>query len=184
MAKQDFDFDSKEFIEHVRRSAVPGYVRASDLKTQAQTKIDTTTSISDTIETGEVVKKTKSMSVSQTDNSDLITEPVINNPATIVDEADDANETTKVPKINRVTRQNLKSLTSCKTREEFMQIFFSKVPTKGGAPITIEADTLKRAYRMCARSGDHKTCPTYLINNILKVALDAIEKDMDKWGVF
>ena len=184
MAKRDSDFDAEAFIEEVRRSSVPGYFRANEVQSQKEPKTDTTTTVKNTTQVNKVVREANSTTSGRANTMDAITESTITTSMAKIDEDNETNEATKTVKANIVQIQDFKSLTSYNTREEFMQEFFSKIPTKGGSPITIGVDVLKRAYKLCARSGYHKTCPTYLINNILKLALDSIENSMDKWGEF
>lgn len=58
----------------------------------------------------------------------------------------------------------------------------TRIDTKGGKPITISANLIKRLYRICARSGDYRACPTYLVNNLLMEILDIIEPDTEGWA--
>lgn len=68
------------------------------------------------------------------------------------------------------------------SRQEFHDVYLVKTDTKGGKPITISADLIKRLYRICARSGDYRACPTYLVNNLLMEVLDIIEPDTEGWA--
>lgn len=68
------------------------------------------------------------------------------------------------------------------SRQEFHDAYLVKTDTKGGKPITISADLIKRLYRICARSGDYRACPTYLVNNLLMEILDVIEPDTEGWA--
>ena len=68
------------------------------------------------------------------------------------------------------------------SRQEFHDAYLVKTDTKGGKPITISADLIKRLYRICARSGDYRACPTYLVNNLLTEILDIIEPDTEGWA--
>lgn len=68
------------------------------------------------------------------------------------------------------------------SRQEFHDAYLVKTDTKGGKPITISANLIKRLYRICARSGDYHACPTYLVNNLLAEILDAIEPDTEGWA--
>lgn len=68
------------------------------------------------------------------------------------------------------------------SREEFHDAYLVKTDTKGGKPITISANLIKRLYRICARSGDYRACPTYLVNNLLMEILDIIEPDTEGWA--
>lgn len=68
------------------------------------------------------------------------------------------------------------------SRQEFHDAYLVKTDTKGGKPIAISADLIKRLYRICARSGDYRACPTYLVNNLLMEILDIIEPDTEGWA--
>lgn len=68
------------------------------------------------------------------------------------------------------------------SRQEFHDAYLVKTDTKGGKPITISANLIKRLYRICARSGDYRACPTYLVNNLLTEILDVIEPDTEGWA--
>lgn len=68
------------------------------------------------------------------------------------------------------------------SRQEFHDTYLVKTDTKGGKPITISANLIKRLYRICARSGDYRACPTYLVNNLLMEILDIIEPDTEGWA--
>lgn len=68
------------------------------------------------------------------------------------------------------------------SRQEFHDAYLVKTDTKGGKPITISANLIKRLYRICARSGDYRACPTYLVNNFLMEILDIIEPDTEGWA--
>ena len=68
------------------------------------------------------------------------------------------------------------------SRQEFHDVYLVKTDTKGGKPITISANLIKRLYRICARSGDYRACPTYLVNNLLMEILDIIEPDTEGWA--
>lgn len=68
------------------------------------------------------------------------------------------------------------------SRQEFHDAYLVKTDTKGGKPITISANLIKRLYRICARSGDYRACPTYLVNNLLMEILNIIEPDTEGWA--
>lgn len=80
------------------------------------------------------------------------------------------------PKATRISAKMRRA-----SRKEFHDTYLVKTDTKNGKPITIAADLVERAYRICARSGDNRTCPTYLFNNLLREVLDAIEPDTEDW---
>lgn len=84
-----------------------------------------------------------------------------------------ATTTTKATRISAKMRRA--------SRQEFHDAYLVKTDTKGGKPITISADLIRRMYRICARSGDYRTCPTYLVNNLLSEILDIIEPETEGW---
>lgn len=86
----------------------------------------------------------------------------------------DATTTTKAIRISAKMRRA--------SRQEFHDAYLVKTDTKGGRPITISADLIRRLYRICARSGDYRTCPTYLVNNLLSEILDIIEPETEGWA--
>lgn len=86
----------------------------------------------------------------------------------------DATTTTKATRISAKMRRA--------SRQEFHDAYLVKTNTKGGKPITISADLIRRMYRICARSGDYRTCPTYLVNNLLSEILDIIEPETEGWA--
>lgn len=86
----------------------------------------------------------------------------------------DATTTTKATRISAKMRRA--------SRQEFHDAYLVKTDTKGGKPITISADLIRRLHRICARSGDYRTCPTYLVNNLLSEILDIIEPETEGWA--
>lgn len=82
----------------------------------------------------------------------------------------------KSPKITRISGKMRRA-----TRDEFCGIFTRKVNTKGGSPITIAPDILKTAYLICAKSGNYRSCPTYVINNILRAFFDDMAEEIKSW---
>lgn len=86
----------------------------------------------------------------------------------------DATTTTKATRISAKMRRA--------SRQEFHDAYLVKTNTKGGKPITISADLIRRMYRICARSCDYRTCPTYLVNNLLSEILDIIEPETEGWA--
>ncbi len=80
----------------------------------------------------------------------------------------------------RTTRVSFKMREA--TRKGFCEDYTHKVDTKGGKPITIAPDLLKRLQTLCVLSGDFKSCPTYIINNLIRVFLDIVEPEAKKWG--
>ncbi len=89
----------------------------------------------------------------------------------------DSEVSPSAPKTTRVSAKMRRA-----SRKEFHDTYLVKTDTKNGKPITIAADLVERAYRICARSGDYRTCPTYLFNNLLREVLDAIEPDTEDWA--
>lgn len=68
------------------------------------------------------------------------------------------------------------------TRREFCEDYTRKVDTKGGKPITIAPALLERLQTLCVLSGDYRSCPTYIINNVIGEFLDLAEPEAKKWG--
>ena len=98
-----------------------------------------------------------------------------------IGDADSRSKDSEVPPLTpKVTRVSAKIRRA--SRKEFHDTYLVKTDTKNGKPITIAADLVERAYRICARSGDYRTCPTYLFNNLLREVLDAIESDTEGWA--
>ena len=108
-------------------------------------------------------------------------EAIITDDVTTVTIPNDRNKgvvaTSATPKATRISAKMRRA-----SRKEFHDVYLVKTDTKGGKPITIAADLVERAYRICARSGDHRTCPTYLFNNLLRELLDVIEPDTEDWA--
>lgn len=88
--------------------------------------------------------------------------------------ADTPAVTTKATRISAKMRRA--------SRQEFHDVYLVKTDTKGGKPITISANLIKRLYRICACSGDYRACPTYLVNNLLMEILNIIEPDTKGWA--
>ena len=80
----------------------------------------------------------------------------------------------------RATRVSFKMREA--TRKGFCEDYTHKVDTKSGKPITIAPDLLERLQTLCILSGDFKSCPTYIINNLISVFLDIVEPEAKKWG--
>lgn len=68
------------------------------------------------------------------------------------------------------------------TRKGFCEDYTRKVDTKGGKPITIAPGLLERLQTLCILSGDYRSCPTYIINNVIGEFLDLVEPEAKKWG--
>lgn len=68
------------------------------------------------------------------------------------------------------------------SRQEFHDAYLVKVVTKDGYPVTIARELMKRLYWICQSSGDHRACPTYLINNLLLELIDAMEAAAKEWA--
>lgn len=80
----------------------------------------------------------------------------------------------------RTTRVSFKMREA--TRKGFCEDYTRKFVTKGGKPITIAPDLLERLQNLCVLSGDFKSCPTYIINNLIREFLDIVEPEAKKWG--
>lgn len=111
----------------------------------------------------EVIKTTDTTTMTTTDKADA--QPNV---------ADTPAVTGKATRISAKMRRA--------SRQEFHDAYLVKTDTKGGKPITISANLIKRLYRICARSGDYRACPTYLVNNLLMEILNIIEPDTEGWA--
>lgn len=113
--------------------------------------------------------------------ADSPSEAIITDDVTIVTIPEDRNNgvvaTSATPRATRISAKMRRA-----SRKEFHDVYLVKTDTKGGKPITIAPDLVERAYRICARSGDYRTCPTYLFNNLLRELLDVIEPDTEDWA--
>lgn len=82
----------------------------------------------------------------------------------------------KSPKASRISGRMRRA-----NRDEFCGTYTCKVDTKGGSPITIAPDILKMAHVICAKSGNYKSCPTYVINNILRAVFEDMADEIKSW---
>lgn len=143
-------------------------------------------------------KETTSARRNSTSSTVKVTETATTIDPIIVDEVIDAGESKGEP-TSRKTAKSSEAATATETplstkplrisakmrrasRQEFHDFYLVKTDTKEGSPITIAPDLLKRAYRICRLSGDHRARPTYLINNLLREFLDTIEPDTAGWS--
>ena len=69
------------------------------------------------------------------------------------------------------------------SRDEVCAILTPKVDSKGGSPITISAEVLRLVRKIVLKSGDFRTCPTYVINNLLLVVLQDMEDEINGWPI-
>lgn len=106
-----------------------------------------------------------------------VTEPTIMTEPDKVDSRKKPTDATTTTKATRISARMRRA-----SRQEFHDAYLVKTDTKGGKPITISADLIRRLYRICARSGDYRTCPTYLVNNLLSEILDIIEPETEGWA--
>ncbi len=99
---------------------------------------------------------------------------------TIMSEADNVTtaeeQSSKSPKASRISGRMRRA-----SRDEFCGTYTRKVDTKGGSPITIAPDILKMAHVICAKSGNYKSCPTYVINNILRAVFEDMADEIKSW---
>lgn len=143
-------------------------------------------------------KETTSARRNSSPSTVKVTETATTIEAIIVDEVIDAGESKREP-THRKSAKSSQATTAAETppstkplrisakmrrasRQEFHDSYLVKTDTKEGSPITIAPDLLKRAYRICRLSGDHRARPTYLINNLLREFLDTIEPDTAGWS--
>lgn len=99
---------------------------------------------------------------------------------TAPDEVESRQKPAHATTTNKATRISSKMRRA--SRQEFHDAYLVKTDTKGGKPITISAELIRRLYRICAQSGDYRTCPTYLVNNLLSEILDIIEPETEGWA--
>lgn len=82
------------------------------------------------------------------------------------------------PKATRISAKMRRA-----SRDEICRLLVPKVKTDGGSPITITAEVLKLVRKIITKSGDYKTCPTYVINNLLLIILRDMEEDINAWPI-
>lgn len=108
------------------------------------------------------------------------------NEVTEVMEADTADTAVSEPIERKATSPPRTTRISFKmreaTRKGFCDDYTRKVDTKGGKPITIAPGLLERLQTLCVLSGDYRSCPTYIINNVIGEFLDLVEPEAKKWG--
>nr|WP_288927516.1 hypothetical protein [uncultured Akkermansia sp.] len=100
-----------------------------------------------------------------------------------------SDKVTKADKETTVDEQSARLLRSTRisgkmrraNRDEFCGTYTRKVDTKGGSPITISPDILKMAHTICAKSGNYKSCSTYVINNILRAVFEDMADEIKSW---
>lgn len=108
------------------------------------------------------------ISTTITSMADKVTEAM---PDVTVDE-----QSARLPKPTRISGRMRRA-----SRDEFCGTYTRKVDTKGGSPITIAPDILKMAHVICAKSGNYKSCPTYVINNILRAVFEDMTDEIKSW---
>lgn len=118
------------------------------------------------------------------ESTETSTEVIIAADTTIMTAADIVESRIKVVDSSTVTGKVTRISAKMRraSRQEFHNAYLVKTDTKGGKPITISANLIERLYRICARSGDYRACPTYLVNNLLSEILDVIEPDTEGWA--
>lgn len=128
----------------------------------------TTVDVTETVESTTMTKSARPVTPAETVTTDKVT--------------DTTHETA-------IGEQSAKSLKSTRisgrmrraSRDEFCGTYTRKVDTKGGSPITIASDILKMAHVICAKSGNYKSCPTYVINNILRTVFEDMADEIKSW---
>ncbi|MCC2779699.1 DUF3408 domain-containing protein [Parabacteroides distasonis] len=131
-------------------------------------KSATTVEVTETIESSTMAKTVTPVTTTITNEADIATEA---DKGTAVNE-----QSEKSPKTSRVSGRMRRA-----SRDEFCGTYTRKVDTKGGSPITIAPDILKMAHVICAKSGNYKSCPTYVINNILRAVFEDMADEIKSW---
>lgn len=131
-------------------------------------------------------KDTQTIDVTETVESSTMAKTVTPIKTTIMSVSDKATsadkETTvddqsaRLPKSTRISGRMRRA-----SRDEFCGTYTRKVDTKSGSPITIAPDILKMAHVICAKSGNYKSCPTYVINNILRAVFEDMADEIKSW---
>lgn len=130
-------------------------------------------------------KTSQSTEVTDTTNVTEMTEPAIAASPALEkrSEAEVVSSTETLPTQKKEpNKPRISAKMRLASRQEFHDTYLVKVVTKNGSPVTIASDVMKRLYRICQLSGDHRACPTYLVNNILLEVIEAIEAEAKSWG--
>lgn len=131
-------------------------------------KATTTDDVTETVESTAMAKTATPITTTITGTTDKVTETM---PDATVEE-----QSAKSPKSTRISGRMRRA-----SRDEFCGTYTRKVDTKGGSPITIAPDILKMAHVICAKSGNYKSCPTYVINNILRAVFEDMADEIKSW---
>ena len=131
-------------------------------------KSATTIEVNETVESTTVAKTATPVAPTETVTTDKVTEAK--------QESAIGEQSAKSPKPTRISGRMRRA-----SRDEFCGTYTRKVDTKGGSPITIAPDILKMAHVICAKSGNYKSCPTYVINNILRAVFEDMADEIKSW---
>lgn len=133
-----------------------------------------------------IIETVKSVNTVEAMESTAMDKTATPDTTTITSEADKVTEAKqetsveeqsgKSPKSTRISGRMRRA-----SRDEFCGTYTRKVDTKGGSPITIASDILKMAHVICAKSGNYKSCPTYVINNILRTVFEDMADEIKSW---
>lgn len=156
----------KEINEVYKEARKTGIVKTSDVTAEADGK-------------GKAIPENAGEETEATAMADV-------NEVTEVMEADTADADISEPIERKATSPPRTTRISFKmreaTRKGFCEDYTRKVDTKGGKPITIAPGLLERLQTLCVLSGDYRSCPTYIINNVIGEFLDLVEPEAKKWG--
>ncbi len=135
------------------------------------------TTMDNTIETVKTVEPVESTTMDKAITPVTPAETVTTNKVTEAKpESAIGEQSAKSPKSTRISGRMRRA-----SRDEFCETYTCKVDTKGGSPITIAPDILKMAHVICAKSGNYKSCPTYVINNILRTVFEDMADEIKSW---
>ncbi len=178
------DSGQSTIMTKVESTSWPGHPKSEKPpKNEAQTKpnvIPKKTAppkVKEKIKTTDIPPEESTKEVETPTEAITVTEPTIMTEPDKVESRQKPTDATTTTKATRISAKMRRA-----SRQEFHDAYLVKTDTKGGKPITISADLIRRLYRICARSGDYRTCPTYLVNNLLSEILDIIEPETEGWA--
>lgn len=136
--------------------------------TASTDKATQTIDVTETVESTTMAKTTTPVKPAEMATTDKVTDT---KPGTTIEV-----QSAKLSKSTRISGRMRRA-----SRDEFCGTYTRKVDTKGGSPITIAPDILKMAHVICAKSGNYKSCPTYVINNILRAVFEDMADEIKSW---
>lgn len=158
------------------KTDVVGMVENDD-KTVVTTEPTAPVSTDKATQTIDVTETIESITMAKTDIPIATTTTVTTNKVTEAKQETVIEEQlAKSPKASRISGRMRRA-----NRDEFCGTYTRKVDTKGGSPINIAPDILKMAHVICAKSGNYKSCPTYVINNILRAVFEDMADEIKSW---